>query len=221
MSLDFSILRTVWPALLDGTLVTLQLTVSVLLLATPCGLLVALGRNSRRRALSGVLAAVSGVLRGVPPLLVLFFTFFGLPLVGIRLPPLPCALIGMSLYMTFYFAEVFRSGLDSVPRGQWRAAAALGLSPARVLLRIVLPQSIPAALPAYISHATEVLKGTALAAAVAVPELTSAAKQIFVVTYRPFEILICVALIYAVLDSVLLALQSYGERWSARHKPVR
>jgi His/Glu/Gln/Arg/opine family amino acid ABC transporter permease subunit len=221
MSLDFSILLTVWPALLRGTLVTIQLTLIVLLIATPLGVLVALGRNARTRWLRSALAAASWLARGVPPLLLLFFAFFGLPLMGMKLPPLPSAVIGMTVYMAFYFGEVFRSGLESVPAGQWRAAKALGLSPARTLVRVVLPQTLPAALPPYISHATEVLKGTALAAAVAVPELTSAAKQVFVVTYRPFEILLAAAFIYAVLDSILLSAQIVGERWAARRRAVR
>jgi His/Glu/Gln/Arg/opine family amino acid ABC transporter permease subunit len=221
MSLDFSILARVWPALLNGTLVTIQLTATVLLIATPLGVFVALGRNSRTPWLRGTLAVASWAFRGVPPLLLLFFAFFGLPYAGLKLPPLPSAVIGMSAYMAFYFGEIFRSGLESVPVGQWRAAAALGLPPARTLVRVILPQTVPAALPSYISHATEVLKGTALAAAVAVPELTSAAKQVFVVTYRPFEILLTAAAIYALLDAILLALQSAGERWAARRRAVR
>lgn len=221
MKLDFSILTVVWPALLNGALVTIALTLAVLAIATPLGVLVALGRGARSTALRSALAAASWVLRGVPPLLILFFAFFALPVVGVKLPPLPSAIIAMSAYMAFYFGEVFRSGLLSVPAGQWRAAEALGLPPGHTLVRIVLPQTLPAALPPYISHATEVLKGTALAAAVAVPELTSAAKQVFVVTYRPFEILIAAAAIYAVLDSALLLLQWQGERWAARRRAVR
>lgn len=221
MHLDFHILLVVWPALLKGTLVTLELTLVVLAAATPGGIVVALLRDSPLAWLRGAMAVVSWVLRGVPPLLVLFLVFFGLPLVGPRLSPFVSAAIAMTIYMTFYFGEVFRAGLESVPQGQWRAAAALGLSPARTLFRIVMPQMIPASLPPYISHATDLMKGTALAAAVAVPELTNAAKQVFVVTYRPFEILLAAAAIYAVLDSGLIVLQLSGERWAARRRAVR
>ena len=221
MELQFGILLTVWPALLRGTLVTIELTVAVLALATPLGIVIAELRNIRQPVVRTVLALASWVFRGIPPLLILFFVFFGLPGLGITLPAMPSAIIGMTAYMAFYFGEVFRSGLQSVPAGQWRAARALGLSKRRTLLRIALPQMIPAALPAYISHSTDLLKGTALAAAVAVPELTNAAKQVFVVTYRPFEILIAAGLIYAVLDGMLLVLQSYGERWARRRRPVR
>jgi len=221
MKLDFSGVPTVWPALLQGSLVTLQLTVAVLLIATPLGCLVALARTSPIAPVRMTVMAISWVFRGIPPLLLLFFAFFALPFLGIRLNPLPSAVIAMTAYMAFYFAEAFISGLNSVPKGQWQAARALGLSPARTLVRIILPQTIPAALPPYISHATEILKGTALAAAVAVPELSSAAKRVFVVTYRPLEILIVAAAIYAVLDAVLLFLQMWGERWAARRRARR
>ncbi|WP_172327667.1 amino acid ABC transporter permease [Mangrovicoccus sp. HB161399] len=218
MSLDFSSIPTVVPALLKGAAVTLELTLAVLVLATPGGVLVALLRGAPSPALRGAVMGASWIFRGIPPLLLLFFAFFGLPLMGLTLPPLPAAILAMTVYMSFYFGEVFASGLASVPKGQWQAAAALGLPRHRVLLRIILPQTIPAALPPYISHATEILKGTALAAAVAVPELTSAAKKVFVVTFRPMEVLIVAAAIYAVLDAGLLILQMLGERWSARRR---
>ena len=218
MELDFSGVPTVWPALLRGALVTLQLTVAVLLIATPIGCVLALLRNARSAPVRSVLMILSWIFRGIPPLLILFFAFFALPLIGLKLNPLPSAIVAMSSYMAFYFAEAFAAGLNSVPAGQWQAARALGLSPARTLIRVILPQTIPAALPPYISHATEILKGTALAAAVAVPELASAAKRVFVVTYRPLEILIVAAAIYAVLDAILLILQMAGERWAARRR---
>lgn len=218
MQLDFSGLPTVLPALLKGTLVTVELTVAVLVIATPLGALVALARSSPSAPVRTGVMVLSWIFRGIPPLLLLFFAFFALPFMGIRLSPLPSAVVAMSAYMAFYFAEAFIGGLNSVPRGQWQAARALGLSPSRTLLRIILPQTIPAALPPYISHATEILKGTALAAAVAVPELSSAAKRVFVVTYRPLEVLIIAAAIYAVLDGLLLILQMIGERWAARRR---
>lgn len=216
--MQFGILLTVWPALLRGTTVTVELTAAVLLFATPLGILVAELRDIRQPVVRTALAVASWVFRGIPPLLILFFAFFGLPQFGITLPPFPSAVVGMTVYMAFYFAEVFRAGYESVPAGQWRAAEALGLSRSRTLFRVILPQTVPAALPPYISHATDLLKGTALAAAVAVPELTAAARQVFVVTYRPIEILIAAGVIYAVLDAVLLMVQALGEGWARRSR---
>lgn len=221
MNLDFSILLDVWPALANGSATTLKLTGAVMLAATPFGVALALLARTGNPLVTGGIAAASWMMRGIPPLLLLFFFFFGLPQVGIRLDPFSSALIAMTAYMAFYFAEIFRSGLASVPAGQWQAARALGLSPMRILVRIIIPQAIPASLPGYVSHSTEVLKGTALTAAVAVPELTSAARRVFAVTYKPFEIFIAAAIIYAVLDGILLCIQLMGERWAMRRTARR
>lgn len=221
MDLDFSILLNVWPALAAGAATTLKLTGAVLLAATPFGVALALLANSNRPLVGASIASVSWVMRGVPPLLILFFCFFGLPQLGITLEPFASAFLAMTAYMAFYFAEIFRSGLASVPAGQWQAARALGMSPLRTLVRIIIPQAIPAALPGFVSHSTEILKGTALSAAVAVPELTSAARRVFAVTYKPFEIFIAAAIIYAFLDGLLLCIQLIGERWADRRRNRR
>lgn len=212
MDLDFSILVPVWPRLLQGAWVTIQMTAVVLALATPLAVLVAVMRNLRFPALTWPLGVVSAAFRGVPPLLILFIAYFGLPAFGLNVGPFVAAVIAMTAYMAFYFGEVFRGALLAVPAGTVQAATALGLSPLRVFFRIRLPQAIPSAIPPYISHATEVLKGTALTAAISVPELSGTANQLFAVTFRPFEVLLAVALIYGLLDGILLLIQHLAER---------
>jgi His/Glu/Gln/Arg/opine family amino acid ABC transporter permease subunit len=212
MELDFAVLRPVWPRLLDGAWVTVQLTAAVLALATPLAVLVAVLRNLRLPLLAWPLGLVSAAFRGVPPLLILFIAFFGLPAFGLKLGPFAAAVIAMTAYMAFYFGEVFRGALLAVPAGTVQAATALGLSPLRIFFRIRLPQAVPSAIPPYISHATEVLKGTALTAAISVPELSGTANQLFAVTFRPFEVLLAVALIYGLLDGMLLVVQHLAER---------
>lgn len=212
MELDFSILFLVWPRLLDGAWVTVQLTAVVLALATPLAVLVAVLRNIGFALLAWPLGLVSATFRGVPPLLILFIAFFGLPAFGLKLSPFAAAVIAMTAYMAFYFGEVFRGALLAVPAGTVQAATALGLSPLRIFFRIRLPQAVPSAIPPYISHATEVLKGTALTAAISVPELSGTANQLFAVTFRPFEVLLAIALIYGVLDGMLLTVQHLAER---------
>jgi His/Glu/Gln/Arg/opine family amino acid ABC transporter permease subunit len=212
VELDFATLTPLWPRLVAGAVVTIELTLAVLLFATPLAVLVALLRNLRAAPIAWPLAAVSAAFRGVPPLLLLFIAFFGLPALGWKPSPFEAAMVAMSAYMAFYFGEVFRGALAAVPAATVQAATALGLSPARIFFRIRLPLALPSAIPPYVSHATEVLKGTALTAAIAVPELTGTAGQLFAVTFRPFEVLLAVALIYGVLDGVLLAGQALAER---------
>jgi His/Glu/Gln/Arg/opine family amino acid ABC transporter permease subunit len=212
VELDFSILIPVWPRLLDGAWVTVQLTAVVLAFATPLAVLVAVLRNIGFPLLAWPLGLVSAAFRGVPPLLILFIAFFGLPAFGLKVGPFAAAVIAMTAYMVFYFGEVFRGALLAVPVGTVQAATALGLSRLRIFVRIRLPQAVPSAIPPYISHATEVLKGTALTAAISVPEMSGTANQLFAVTFRPFEVLLAIALIYGVLDGILLTVQHLAER---------
>lgn len=196
---------------------TLLLTGAVMVLATPCAMAVALGRQSRWRFVSFVLAMLSWIVRGIPPLLLLLIVFFLPSDYGVRLPPFASAAVGLAIYMAFIFGEVFRAGLIAVDRGQYQAADALGLSPWRTFRRIVLPQVIPVVLPSYVSHASSLLKNTSLATVVAVRELTSVGKGLMAITFRPLETLALVGLVYAGFSAVLLVLQFRLERRWARH----
>ncbi len=205
--MDLAILPKITPFILKGAVVTVRMVLLVLLIGTPLAVLVALGRDSRSLWVSVPLGILSAFVRGLPPLLILFCAYFVLPLLGIKLEPFPAAVVGLTLYIVFYFAECVRGGLAAVPAGQQNAIRALGIPPVRAFCRIILPQAVPAALPAYIGHATEVVKNSALASAIAVPEMMGNASQLIMSVGRPFEILLFVAVIYALLDLGLLALQ--------------
>ena len=218
MDLDFGAVLSIWPALARGAGMTLLLTGAVLLLATPFAIAVALGRQGRWRAVATVLATLSWIVRGIPPLLLLLLVFFLPPDYGVTLSPFTSAVTGLALYMTFVFGEVFRAGLIAIDRGQYQAADALGLPPWRTFRRVVLPQVIPVVLPSYVSHASSLLKNTSLATVVAVRELTSVGKSLMAVTYRPLETLAVVGLVYAGLSAVMLILQFRLERRWARRR---
>lgn len=215
--LDFSILAKVYPFILRGVAVTVELVVVVLLISAPLAILVALARNARAPWIAMPIAVFSWIMRGIPPLLILFLVYFAFPQFGLDMKPFPAAVTGMTLYMTFYFAESVRAGLAAVDAGQYQAARALALPPVRTFFRIVLPQALPASIPSYISHATEVVKNSALTASIAVAETMGNAYQLIISTNRPFEILLFVAAIYATLDSILIVAQSRAERrWHVR-----
>ena len=217
MELEFSILLEIGPFLLRGAWVTVQLVVAVLIISTPLALVVALARDSRVTWLASSIAVLSWIFRGIPPLIILFLVYFAMPQFGVAIKPFPAAVIGMTLYMMFYFGECIRAGLTSVDPGQYQAAKSLGLPPFHTFRRIVLPQALPAVVPPYISHATEVVKGSSLCATIAVAELTGNAYQQIIATYRAFEILLFIGVVYVILDSSLLMFQVYAERrWTAR-----
>lgn len=217
MDLHFEVFWVVWPALARGAVNSFLLIITVLVLTTLFGLIIAFGLNSRLGWCRRVLSACSWAVRGIPPLMLLFVVFLGLPQIGIVFTPFVTATIGMTFYISFYFAEAFSAGMRSIPKEQHQAAAALAFPWWRTFRRVIFPQMLPAVLPSYFSRATEIVKGTSIAAAVAFPELATAAKQSLSYTFRPIEVLCMVAVIYLVANGVLIWLQAVFERRAMRY----
>ncbi|WP_206534684.1 amino acid ABC transporter permease, partial [Mesorhizobium sp. M7D.F.Ca.US.004.03.1.1] len=211
MKFDPNVIWLIYPFLLKGAAKTLLLSVVVLMISTTAGLLIAIGMLGKSRLLRGALGVASWVARGIPPLMILLIVFLGLPKLGLVLSPFSAATIGMSAYVAFYFAEAFSAGFASIPREQFQAASALALPRLRVLRRIIIPQMLPAALPSYFSRATEIVKGTSIAAVVAFPEMATSAKQVIAATFRPIETLLIISVVYIILNGILLVLQAHFE----------
>lgn len=205
--MNFEFVFDLWPMFLKGTMITVVLTVSVVIISTPLAFSVALFRDSNSILIRVIFAVCSWITRGIPPLLLLLIVFFVPSQFGLKMPSLLSAIIAMSLYMCFYYGEVFRGGLAAISKGQYEAANALGLSKSRTFSRIILPQLCKPALAPYMSHTSTLLKNTALASAIAVPELTGLSRDIFAVTYRPFETLIIVAAIYGLISVLIFYIQ--------------
>jgi polar amino acid transport system permease protein len=219
VSLDFSVWVTRWPYLIEGAWISLELVVLVTLISTPLAAVAALALNSRQPLIAGAAAVVSWIMRGVPPLVILFVAYFVFPQYGINLSPMVAAVLGFVAYNIFLLGEVMAGGFRSIPPSQHQAIAALGLPPTRTYLRILLPQALPAIIPPYISYTTDMVKGTALAGSIGVLELVTRANQVILATDRPFEILIGVAAIYGAVDAVLMSLQALAERhWAASRR---
>lgn len=206
------ILLTHLPALLSGawhTVAVFAATATIsLILAVPLAVLHEFGPVPLRLAVAGF----SWIMRAAPTLVLLFFAYYALPVVGIYLEPIPSAILALSLSGAGYNLTFLAAGLRSVPREQFAASRALGIPPFRMYRRIIFPQALRAALPPLMSNLTLMLKGTSLSALVSVPELTAEAYSIVSVTYRPFEILGGAAAIYLALNSALVALQGFLER---------
>jgi len=214
---DFKLVSTYWPQIWQGFVLTTWLSLVILALGTPFGLLLALARQSRLKALSLPAAMYVNAFRALPALVVLFFTFYGLPQLGFTLTPVQAAIIGLTVAGAAYLCEDIRSGLAAVDPGQHHAAKALGLSYWRSLRRIILPQAIPIMLPPYVTRAIIIVKSTALASLVAVNELTGEAVGAISITYRPFEFLAIAAALYLILTGFLAVLQAAAEHYlSAR-----
>ena len=156
--------------------------------------------------------------RGTPLLVQLFMIYYGLPQLGIQLDPLPAALIGFSLNMAAYTAEILRAAIASIDRGQWEAAASIGMGRAQTLYRAILPQAARTALPPLGNSLISLVKDTALPATIQVPELFRQAQLITARTFEIFTMYLAAALIYWLLASVLAYFQGRLEHRVNRHE---
>lgn len=197
---DFAIILRSFPVLMRGVGVTAQLWLGCFAAGMAIGLLVALARLSPLRAVSAFGMAWVEVFRNVPALIQLIWFFYAFPiLIDTQLTPFMAAFIGLALNTSAYCAEIFRGGIQSVEKGQWEGAAALGLSRRAALRRVVLPQAFQRMVPAFTNRAVELAKTSSLASVLAVHELMYQGRLLSSTYYRPLEILTVVALTYFVL----------------------
>lgn len=152
------------------------------------------------------------IFRGTPLLVQLFIIFYGLPSLGIVLDAFPSAVIAFAMNLGAYNAEVFRSAILAVPKGQEEAAAMIGLSYPQTMARIVMPQAFRVAFPPLFNSLIGLTKDTSLASSITVVELFTAAQQIAARTYEPLALYIEAALIYLIICTVLSAIQNYAEK---------
>jgi cystine transport system permease protein len=162
---------TAWPMFVGLVKVTIPLTVLAFAIGLVLALLVALARISSYRVLSGLARGFISIIRGTPLLVQLFIVFYGLPQIGLKFPPFTAAVIAFSLNVAGYAAEVVRSAILAVPKGQFEAAATIGLDYTRTLRRIVLPQAARTAVPPLSNTLLSLLKDTSLGSVVLLTEL--------------------------------------------------
>ena len=164
--------------MLEGSTITLEIFCVTLALALPLGLFAALGRLSHFRPLSRMLEIYIWIMRGTPLMLQLLFVYFALPMVGILLPDIAAALLAFILNYAAYFAEIFRAGIQAVPRGQFEAARVLGMSAPLTMRRIILPQGLRITLPPVSNETINLVKDTSLVYILAMNDLLRVARTI-------------------------------------------
>lgn len=199
------------PYLLRGAVSTVLIAAAVIALGTAGGVLLGLLRFTPWPWLGRAVAAVVEVVRAVPLLLLLFFIFFGLPALGIKIPTFPAAVLAMSLWMTVNTAEVVRGGIQSIPRGQFEAGRSAGLSELQLMRHVIFPQAVRRMIPPFVGLCTILVKDTSLAAIIGVFELTRAAQETIERTLRSFEIYLAAAALYFVVCFPLTRLAQRAE----------
>lgn len=205
------------PYLLRGAVYTVLLSLGGMFFGLLLGFALALMRLSRLRLLRGIARVYVSFIRGTPLLVQLFMIYYGLPQLGIQLDPIPSALIGFSLNMAAYLSEILRGAIGAIDRGQWEAAASIGMSGGQTLRRVILPQAARTALPPMGNSFISLVKDTSLAATIQVPELFRQAQLITARTFEIFTLYLAAALIYWVLASGLSWAQHRLELRASRH----
>jgi His/Glu/Gln/Arg/opine family amino acid ABC transporter permease subunit len=198
--------------LLKGVQRTLELSVATAFFSSAIGLIAALLRTFGWWPFRVAVDVYVYVVRGVPLLLLLFFMYYGLPYSGIDLPPVPGGILVMSVYFGAFMSEVFRAGIEALPRSQWDASRSLGMRLPLILSIVVVPQAVRLSTPAFINTCILLIKSTSLVSIIGLSELTMVGRQIVERTFAPFQILLGVALIYFVICYSLSRLGRYAEK---------
>ena len=183
--------------LLAGAFGTLKIAAVAILIGVVIGAVLAIMRLSKRRWLELPALWFTEFYRNTPPLIHFFWAFYGLPvLIGVSLDPYVAAIIALSTQSGAFYAEVIRGGVVSVERGQWEGARAIGMKPAQVVRRVILPQAAQRMLPPFLERSFELIKTTALASTLAYSDLMYQAMQVNSITFRPLEVYTFVAGIF-------------------------
>lgn len=208
---NLDILLKVYPLLLKGLWMTLKLCLVVVPLGVIGGLAVAVTYSFHVRWLNWLLIVYVDFFRSFPPLVLLILVFYGLPFIGLEVPNFVAVLIAFLLNTSSYFGEIFRAGIESIGRGQWEAARSTGMNRLQTMVYVILPQATRNVAPDLTSNILEVIKFTALASVVALPELLRMGRVAQGITYNSTP-LIAVALIYLAMLWPLVRLLSRMER---------
>lgn len=217
---DLSLVIDNGPRLALGALTTVLLAALAITGALLIGTILGLARNSSRRVLRVLTRGYVDLIRGTPLLIQMYLIYYALPGVGITLDAFPSAALALTLNSSAYITEIVRGSINSVPRSQVEAGRALGLSPARVLLRITAPQALRVAIPPLVGEFIDVVKWSSVASIVVVTEVTQVVTTIIGRTFSfvgYVQLSVLLTLFYLALTSSMSALGRMLERRVSRH----
>ena len=206
-----------WPMAWATIKVTIPLTAISFAIGLVLALVTAIGRMSTSAVPRAIARAYISIIRGTPLLVQLFLIFYALPEIGIDLPPFVAAVIALSLNVGGYAAEVIRSAIESIPKGQWEAAQTIGMGPRTALRRIILPQAARTAIPPLSNTLVSLLKDTSLTSIILVVELTQTARFAAAPTFQYMPMFALAALYYWIICTILSVLQDRAEERFSRY----
>ncbi|MGE1063636.1 amino acid ABC transporter permease [Megasphaera paucivorans] len=213
MSFDFNLIVQSLPLLLEGALVTIEITAIAVSIGFLLGLFVSICRLSGVKIVQFIAVSYVNIIRGTPMLVQIFLIYFALPMiVGQRIDPFVAAVAACSINSGAYVSEIFRAGIQSVDKGQMEAGRSLGLSWGQTMQYVILPQAFKHVIPPLGNEFISMTKETSLVSVIGFEELTRRGQLIIAKTYGSFEIWITVAAIYLVMTFGIARLVSYLER---------
>lgn len=211
MDFQFDILRHASGDLLLGAWITIKISVLSFLFALSIGFVVGAAR-ARSRFWSRITTPYVEIFRGTPLLIQLFFLYYGLPTIGIKLDSLTAAYVGLGLNGGAYIAEVIRGALLGVDNGQEEAALSTGLRPVQALIYVLFPQALRTAVPPLVNSFSSLLKESSLVSVLAITELTRMGQLVYTRTFRPFEIYLAIGAMYFLMTYCVSWLSKFLER---------
>lgn len=211
LSLSF-ILSKVGYMITQGAFTTLYVSAISILIAFCIALMTAIARLSSNGIAVGIATFYTSLFRGLPLLIQIFILYMGLPQLGFVIDPIPAGITALSLCYGAYMSEVFRAGIESIPKGQWEASRALGLHKRKIMRLVILPQALKIIIPPTGNHFIAMLKDSSLVSVVGVWELTYVSSTLGNRDFKNMEMLITAAAIYWVMSITLEVIQSRIER---------
>ncbi|QUG40548.1 amino acid ABC transporter permease [Psychrobacillus sp. INOP01] len=208
---DWSVIPRNMDVFIEGALKTLEISAIAILIAIPIGILFGLGRISKNKIIYSISSAYIEIMRGVPLLVLLLWIFFVLGQF-VRLGSYWSAIIGLALFSAAFIAEIVRSGIQGVPKGQMEAARSLGMSHTKAMTHIILPQAFRRVLPPLASQFIMLIKDSSLVSIIAATDLTLNAKNLVATSFASIEIYTFVALIYFIMTFSLSLIIRYFEK---------
>lgn len=199
-------LQLIWtslPALLEGALVTIKLTVFGLGLGLVLAIPLSFGQIYGNLPVRTLVSIYERVLRSIPLLVILFLIFYGFPAIGFRFSPFIACILGIGLRSSAYQSQIFRGAIQSIPGGQMKAALSLGMTRLQAFTYIILPQAIRIVIPPWTNEFTIVLKDSSLAYALGVIELLRQGRYIIATSYEPMVIFLTIAAFYFVMTLII------------------
>lgn len=200
------------PLLLKAMGMTLMLGVVSFVIGCALGAVIALARLAPMRSVRIVAWCYVSLFRGTPLLIQVFLIYFGLPQLGVQIPPIQSAILAFSLYAAAYLSEHFRAAITGVDKGQWEAASSLGMSYPRLLRRVIVPQAVRLATPSGGGQFIHLIKDTSLASVITVVELTQAAQRVGTASFEYMQAFLVAALAYLIINTTLTIGQGLLER---------